>query len=170
MSATPRPARLSSTGEVVAILVASAAAWIALITIVGVLFFAVFIPVTVLGGRSEIPSDFPVYPGASLNSAFASHAGGCITVQASWSTGAGADRVTAFYQQQLSTGAWTLTDTRQSSSATVLYFKSSEGDSPQGYVSVEGSPYSSTTQILMTLDEATGAASSCHLLIGVAGS
>ena len=169
MSATPRPARLSSTGAVVAILMASAVTWVAVIAIVGVLFFAVFIPAVTFSGRGEIPGNFPVYPGAHLDSAFASRAGGCTTVDASWSTGDGAERVIAFYQQQLSTGAWTLTDTRQSGSATILDFKSSSGDNPEGYLAVESTPYSSATHISLTLAKTTTAVSNCHVLVGVAG-
>ena len=153
----------------VAILVASAAVWVALIVIVGVLFFAVFIPAVTFSGRGEIPGNFPVYPGAHLDSAFASRTGGCTTVEAGWSTGDGAERVTSYYQEQLSTGDWTLTDTRQSGSATILDFKSSSGDNPEGYLSVEATPYSSATHISLTLAKTTSAVSSCHVLVGVAG-
>jgi hypothetical protein len=154
---------------VVAILVASAVTWVAVIAVVGVLFFAVFIPAVMFGGRSQIPSDFPVYPGATLSSAFASRAGGCMSVDATWSTGDTASRVTSYYQEQLSTGDWTLTDTRPSGSATVFYFKRSAGEDPQGYLSVESTPYSSTTQITLTMEKSTSPNTACHPLVGVAG-
>jgi hypothetical protein len=152
---------------VVAILVASAAVWLILIAVVATLFFAVFIPGVQFGGRAEIPSDFPIYPGAHLDSAFATRAGGCTTVEAEWSTGDDATRVVAFYREQLSTGDWTLTDSTRSGSATVLDFKSSSGASPNGYLSVESTPYSSTTRIMMTVTKATSANTECHVLGGV---
>src|SRR4029077_10305490 len=86
MSATPRPSRLSKPGEVVAILVASALVWVVLIAVVATLFLTVFIPAVQFGGRGQIPAGFPVYPSATLDSAFASRSGGCTMVSAAWST------------------------------------------------------------------------------------
>ena len=170
MSATPRPARLSKPSEVVAILVASALVWVALIAIVATLFFAVFIPAVQFGGRGEIPADFPVYPSAQLDSAFASRSGGCTMVSAEWSTADSASGVLDFYRQQLSTGDWTLYDSKPLSDSTVLYFQSTSAPHRDGYLSVARQPFSSHTQITTTMAiPVTGSVSGCHVLVGVAG-
>src|ERR1700719_2227135 len=119
MSATPRPARLSKPSEVVAILVASAVVWVMLIALVATLFFTVFIPAVQFGGRGQIPSDFPVYPSARLDSAVATVSGRCTTVTASWSTPDDAASVVDFYRRELAAGDWTVTDTRPLSDSTV---------------------------------------------------
>ncbi len=150
-------------------LVASALVWVALIAVVAILFFAVLIPVAQFGGRGEIPGDFPVYPGAHLDSAFATRSGGCTTVEAVWSTGDDAARVGAFYQDELSSGDWTLTDSRQLRGATYFYFKSSLGPNPNGYLSVESTPYSSTTQITLTMEKATRVNTDCQVVVGMVG-
>lgn len=173
MSATPRSARLSKPGEVVAILVASAVVWVVLIAIVATLFFAVFIPAVQFGGRGEIPSDFPVYPGAHLDSAFASRSLGCTTVDAAWSTRDSASQIVDFYRERLATGAWALTDSRQLSDSTVLYFQSTAAPNREGYLWVTRQPYSSRIQITMnmvkTAPDTTRSVSECHVVVGVVG-
>jgi hypothetical protein len=175
MSATPRSARLSKPGEVVAILVASAVVWAVLITVVATLFFAVFIPAVQFGGRGEIPDDFPVYPGAHLDSALASRSPGCTTVDATWSTKDGASQVVDFYRERLSIGEWLITDTTPPSDSTVLYFRSTSIPNREGYLSVSRQPYSSQTQITMTMAKSAGgtpssvAVSRCHVLVGALG-
>lgn len=149
MSATPRPARLSSPGEVVAILVASAIAWMALIGLLFTLFFAVLIPALQYGGRGEIPSDFPVYPGAHLESAVASSFYGCTTVQATWSTSADPDAVTAFYQAGLSQGDWAVTSTASGRIA----FQSSSGPPRNGTVYISTNGVGSQTVIDLTMSK-----------------
>jgi len=169
MSATPRSARLSSPGEVIAILVASAAVALALAATVAILFFAVFIPAVQFGGRNEIPSDFPIYPGARLDSAIASDSGPCLSVTATWSTSDDAARVIAFYRHALATGPWTITDTRQEGAATIFYFQGTSGPARGGYLSVERQAFSDRTQISMSLERSTSsaeAASGCHTLVG----
>ena len=167
MSATPRPSRLSKPGEVVAILVASALVWVALIAAVATLFFAVFIPAVQFGGRSQIPADFPVYPNAQLESAFASRSGGgCTTVTATWSTSDNAASVLDFYRRQLSAGDWTVTD---SSRSTEIFFQSASAPSREGYVAVLSQPYSSRTYIDLTMaksEPGAGSVSACHVLVG----
>ena len=108
MSARPRSARLSSTGEVVAILVASAVAWTALIGALLVLFFGSLVPTLQYGGRSAIPSDFPVYPGAHLESAISTTTNRCSTVDATWSTSDGASQVVDFYTSRLPEAGYTI--------------------------------------------------------------
>src|SRR5256885_6022834 len=101
MSATPRAARLSSSGEVVAILVATAAVWLLLVGALLTLVFTVLLPDVQFAGRSQIPADLPVYPGASLETAFASSSPGCTTVQAGLVSSAGAGSAVKFYHPQL---------------------------------------------------------------------
>ncbi len=169
MSATPRPARLSKPGEVVAILVASAVVWVVLIAMVGTLFFAVFIPAIQFGGRGEIPADFPVYSSARLDSAIATVSGACTTVTASWSTGDDAAAVADFYRRELAAGDWTVTDTRPLSDSTVIYFQSASAPNREGYLSVSRQPFSSRTQITMTMAKSGSGASGCHVLVGAGG-
>jgi hypothetical protein len=170
MSATPRPARLSKPGEVVAILVASALVWVVLIALVGTLFFTVFIPAVQFGGRGAIPGDFPVYPNAQLDSAFATVSGRCTTVTASWSTTDSAANVTDFYRRELAVGDWTVTDTRPLSDSTVFYFQSTSAPNREGYLSVLTQPYSSRTYMSMTMAKSgAGSVSGCHVLVTSAG-
>ena len=169
MSATPRPARLSKPGEVVAILVASALVWALLIAIVATLFFTVFIPAVQFGGRGQIPGDFPVYPGAHLESAFASVSGRCTSVTATWSTSDNAASVIDFYRRELAAGDWTVTDSNRS---TEIFFQSVSAPSREGYVSVLTQPYSSRTYIALAMAKSgsgAGAVSGCHVLAGAAG-
>jgi hypothetical protein len=172
MSATPRPARLSKPGEVVAILVASALVWVALVGIVTTLLFTVFIPAIQFGGRGEIPGDFPVYPNAHLDSAFATVSGRCTTVTATWSTTDSAASVADFYRRELAAGDWTVTDTRPLSDSTVIYFQSTSAPNREGYLSVLTQPYSSRTYISMTMAKSgsgAGSVSGCHVLVSAAG-
>jgi len=166
MSATPRPSRLSKPGEVVAILVASALVWIVLIAAVATLFFAVFIPAVQFGGRNQIPADFPVYPNAQLESAFASRSGSCTTVTATWSTSDHAESVLDFYRRELSTGAWTVTGSNRS---TEIFFQSASTPNREGYVAVLTQPYSGRTYIDLTMaksESGAGSVSACHVLVG----
>lgn len=164
MSATPRSARLSKRGEVVAILVASAAVWVVLIVALGILFFAVFIPAVEFGGRAEIPSDLPVYPGARLQSAFATGLGNCTTVDATWSSSDSAATVSAFYHEALSTGHWTITGSTQENGTYLIDFRSTSEPLRGGYLSVESFAFSNPTQITMALEK-SGAqdGSACRL-------
>ena len=172
MSATPRSSRLSKPGEVVAILVASAAVWVVLVAVVATLFFAVFIPKVALSGQREIPGDFPVYPGAHLESAIATASAGCTTVTATWSTPDGPAAVTDFYRQHLAASDWTVTEFRALSDSTVIYFQSTSVPNREGYLSVASQPFSRRTNITMTVAKsATGpeTVSGCHVLAGAAG-
>jgi hypothetical protein len=172
MSATPRPARLSKPSEVVAILVASALVWVVLIAIVATLFFTVFIPAVQFGGRGQIPSDFPVYPSAQLDSAFATVSGRCTTLTASWSTPDSGASVVDFYRRELAAGDWTVTDTRPLSDSTVIYFQSVSAPNREGYLSVLTQPYSSRTYISMTMAKSgsgAGSVARCHVLVGAGG-
>jgi len=157
---------------VVVILVASAAVWVALIAIVATLFFALFIPTVELSGRNEIPGDFPVYPGAHLESAIATVSAACTTVTATWSTPDTPAAVTDFYRQQLGASDWTVTDWRSLSASTVIYFQSTSVPNREGYLSVSSQPFSRRTNITMTVAKSAtgpGPASGCHVLVGAAG-
>ena len=156
MSAIPRSARLSSPTEVVAILVASAIVWIGLIAALFAVLFFVLLPNLEFSGKSEIPKDIPVYPGAQLNSAFATKYGGCTTVEATWTTGDDSHRVVSFYSEQLSAGGWTVTDTRNRTGGTEIDFSSTSGPLRQGFVFVESPPYSNQTEINLTLYKSPG--------------
>ena len=170
MSATPRPSRLSKPGEVVAILVASALVWVVLIGAVATLFFTLFIPAVQFGARGEIPGDFPVYPGARLDSAIATVSGGCTTVTANWSTSDNGAAVLAFYRRELAAGDWTVTDSRSLSDSTVIYFQSTSVPNREGYLSVGSEPFSSRTHITMTVAKSgSTSVSGCHVLVGAAG-
>jgi hypothetical protein len=148
----------------VAILVATAAMWLALLTAVIVLFLTVFIPLVQFGGKGEIPSDFPVYPGAHLESATASGFGDCTRVDASWSTPDGVTAVAGFYRQELATGAWTVTGSQPRPGQLDLYFRSTTGLRRGGSVSVQSQPYSSTTLIALQMYKSTTrSASNCSL-------
>lgn len=147
MSATPRSARLSSPGEVVAILVVTGVAWVVLIGGVFTLFIAVLIPTLQFGGRGQIPSDFPVYPGAQLQSAYAISAGGCSSVEATWSTTADAAAVQAFYQQRLSSGDWTVT----SAGNGLIDFQSTSGPLRSGAVYIRTNEFARQTAIDLTM-------------------
>ncbi len=169
MSATPRAARLSSSGEVVAILVATAGVWLVLVGALVTLVFTVLLPAVQFSGRSQIPADMPVYPGASLESAFSSTSPGCTTVQAGWSSTANADSVVTFYQQQLAQGPWTLVQTKPVGNATLLYFRSTSGPDRAGYIEIQPLSVPLGTQITLTLDKARSVASTCHTAVGVTG-
>jgi hypothetical protein len=170
MSATPRQARLSKPTEVVAILVASALVWVLLIAMVATLFFAVLIPAVQFGGRGQIPGDFPVYPGAHLDSAIATVSATCTTVTANWSTPDDAATVTDFYRQQLELKDWTVTDSRSASGSTVIYFQSTSVPNREGYLSVSTQAYSSRTYITMTMAKSESTSvSGCHVLVGAGG-
>ena len=159
MSATPRSARLSSPGQVVAILVASAAVWIAIVATLVILFLSVFIPAVTLGGKGEIPTDFPVYPGAHLQSATASSLGGCTTVLASWSVSTSSGPVVSFYESGLATGAWTLTDSRQHLGAVDLSFESTSGPHREGVLTISSPPYDrAVTQVSLEMYKSPAAA------------
>ena len=142
----------------VAILVASAVVWIAIVVALLILFLNVFIPAVTLGGRGEIPKDFPVYPGAHLQSATASSVLGCTTVSASWSASTSAGPVITFYESGLATGAWSLTDSRKHLDAVDLSFESTSGPHRQGVVTITSTPYDrSITQISLEMDKASAA-------------
>jgi hypothetical protein len=147
MSATPRSARLSSPGEVVAILVATAAAWVVLIVLLFVALFTVLIPTLQYGGRGEIPNDFPVYPGAQMGSAYGVSAGGCTSVQATWSTSDGADAVQSFYEARLSSGDWTITSTSNGR----IDFKGTSGPQRTGTIYIRANEFAHETVIDLVL-------------------
>jgi hypothetical protein len=152
MSATPRPARLSQPGEVVAILIGSAIASFLLFAGVIVLFATVFIPTVQFGGRGEIPNDFPVYPRSHLESAFATGVGDCTNVSATWSTSDGVEAVTKFYQGELAAGTWRLTDTRDHSGEVDLYFESTSGSHREGSLTLRSGAYQeASTQIFLEM-------------------
>ena len=168
MSATPRSARLSSPGQVVAILVASAAVWIAIVATLLILFVNVFIPAVTLGGKSEIPKDFPVYPGAHPQSATASSLGGCTTVLASWSVSTSSGPVVSFYESGLATGAWTLTDSHVHLDGVDLSFVSTFGPRREGVLTISSSPYDrSTTQMSLEMRKSSPAANTECLFVQV---
>ena len=172
MSATPRSARLSRPGEVVAILIASAVIWLAVGIGLFTLFITVFIPLVQFGGRSEIPNDFPVYPGAQLQSATASGFNGCTTVTASWSTRDDPTTVTDFYKTALSEQSWTLIDTRQHLRSISFFFRGTGVQQREGWLTVETSSFAnSTTQISLELvKSAPRAVGECHVAVGIVGS
>jgi hypothetical protein len=168
MNATPRSARLSSPGEVIAILVGSGVISVAIFVGIIVIFTMVLIPSFVFGGREQIPSDLPVYPGAHLDSAFASGFGGCIDVSASWSTPASSDDVSGFYRTQLNTGPWTLTDTTPTRGGMDLLFTSTSGPHREGDITVirtAGGGSSISLELAKSTSSRT-AVSGCHVLAG----
>ena len=166
VSAVPRSSRLSSPGQVVAILIASAVFWVAVVTTVIVLFVNVFIPAVTLGGKGEIPADFPIYPGAHLQSALASNLGNCTTVDATWSTPDAPSSVISFYEDALATGAWSLTDTTRHLGSIELYFTSISGPHREGLLTVGPGPVqSSPTYFSLELYKLTGTANAnCRVL------
>ena len=171
MNATPRSARLSSPGEVVAILVGSGL--ISLLGLVGIiaLFVAVLIPAFEFGGKSQIPTDLPVYPGAKLDYAFASRLGDCTDLNATWSTPATASDVTAFYSSKLNTGAWTLTDTSPVNGGLDLSFTSTFGPHREGVIMVSRTA-GGGSEILLQFTKAASspsAVSECHIIVGQIG-
>jgi hypothetical protein len=171
MNATPRSGRLSSPGQVAAILVGSALTSIAVLAAVIALFVTVVIPGFEFGGKDQIPSDLPIYPGAQLQSAFASGSQGCTTVSATWSASAPASDVIDFYKSQLNAGAWTLTLAGASRGEFDLDFESTTGAHREGVIIVSSDP-SGRTDITLELVKSTStpkAVSSCHLVVGRIG-
>src|SRR5439155_24827793 len=136
MNATPRSARLSSPGQVIAILVGSALASIAVLAGIITLLVIVVIPGFEFGGKDQIPTDVPIYPGAQLQSAFASGFEGCTTVTATWSTPAPASDVIDFYKSQLNSGVWRVTISGTSRGDFYLYFDNTSGSQREGAISV----------------------------------
>jgi len=171
MNATPRSARLSSPGQVVAILVGSGL--ISLVLFVGIiaLFVAVLIPAFEFGGRDQIPSDLPVYPGAKLELAFANGFQGCTNVTANWSTADPAAEVDDFYRSELNTGPWTLTGASTTRGALDLAFASSSGPHREGVITVTstagGGSYISLD--LAKSSQSRSSVSDCHVLVGQTG-
>lgn len=139
MSATPRSARLSSPGEVVAILVATAVAWIVLIVLLFVGFFAFLVPTLQFSGRGDIPSDFPVYPGAQLGTAIASTVNRCTTVDATWSTDDSAAKVVDFYATALPQAGYAISPPAPGSGgAEIPFVNESEGVNGSLFISDRG--------------------------------
>lgn len=166
MSATSRPARLSSEGQVVAILVGTAVAGVALVATVFVLFVVVLIPFLQFGGKGEIPANFPVFPGAHLDSAIATSYAGCSAVDASWSTNAGESRVIAFYREELNSAGWTIVD--EPSGGNSIDFSSTSGQTHQGVLTVESGPEGST-YISVIFYTSSGASSNSRCVYGRTG-
>jgi fermentation-respiration switch protein FrsA (DUF1100 family) len=156
---------------VVWILVGSAVT--SLVVVVGIiaLFVTVVVPGFEFGGRDQIPSDLPVYPGAKLESALATGFQGCIDVSASWSTPAPEADVIDFYNSQLNTGAWSLTDTNRSRAGFHLSFESRTGAHREGVISVLANA-AGATSISLDLVKSTSSrtsVSSCHVVVGDTG-
>jgi len=172
MSAAPRSARLSSPGEVVAILIASAAVWAVVLALVLALFFTVFIPAIQFGGKGEIPTDFPVYPGAQLQSAMASGFSGCTTVSATWTTRDDAATVVGFYKQALSSSPWTITDTQSLVRSTTFYVESTGDQHREGALTVEAPSFANgSTYISLALAKSNQrVVGSCKVVVGTIGS
>lgn len=133
----------------VAILVASAAVWLCLVGLLGLLFFALIVPTLQYGGRGEIPTDFPVYPGAHLESAYSSSLSGCVSLEATWSTADDATAVVAFYNDRLAAGDWTITGVGNGR----IDFTSASGPPRSGTVYVRGNQYAKQTVIDVTMTE-----------------
>src|SRR6266576_7098482 len=138
MNATSRSGRLSSPGQVAAILVGSALTSIAVLAAIIALFVIVLIPGFQFGGKDQIPADLPIYPGAKLESAYASAIQGCRTVTATWSASAPATDVTDFYKSRLNAGSWTLTDAGTNRGDSYFYFESITGAHRVGAIVVSG--------------------------------
>ena len=171
MNATPRSARLSSPGQVIVILVGSALTSTAILAGVITLFVTVLVPGFEFGGKDQIPTDLPIYPGAQLQSAFADGFQGCTTVTATWSTSAPASDVIDFYKSQLNTGAWKLTDSGPSRGGFNLYFESTSGFHREGVITVfsgTGGPTDISLDLAKSISTQT-AVSSCHVAIGQTG-
>jgi hypothetical protein len=171
MNAIPRSARLSSPGEVVAILVGSGVISILMLAGVFALFVTVLIPAFELGGKAQIPSDLPVYPGAKLEHAFANGFGSCTNLDAAWSTPASASDVTDFYKSQLNTGAWTLTDTSPVRGGSDLSFTSSSGPHREGVITVSRTA-GGGSEISLEFTESIPSesrVSDCHIIVGRTG-
>jgi hypothetical protein len=171
MSATPRAARLSSPGEVVAILVASALVWWALIALVFTLFFTVFIPAIQFGGKGEIPSDFPVYAGAQLDSATASRFSGCTTVTAGWSSRDKVAKVIDFYKLALSSPPWTTTDVEQHTRSTSFYFEYLGNEHREGFLTVDSPTFTNApTEISLDMVKSRpNLVGGCKVITGTVG-
>ncbi len=171
MNATPRSARLSSPGQVIAILVGSALTSIAVLAGIITLFVTVVIPGFEFGGKDQIPPDLPIYPGAQLQSAFASGFQGCTTVTATWSTPARASDVIDFYKSHLNTGAWRVTSSGPSRGEFYLYFESTSGSQREGAITVF-SGIGGRTDISLDLAKSIStqtAVSSCQVVVGQTG-
>jgi hypothetical protein len=172
MNAIPRSARLSSTGEVIGILVGSAVSSVVILAGIITLFVTVVVPGFEFGGKDQIPADFPVYPGAKLESAFASEYEDCTTVTATWSTSAPPSQVIDFYRAQLNTGPWTLTDSSRGREGFDFDFHSNSGVHREGVVTVF-SRSEGGTQISLDLAKSRPptrtSVSSCHILAGQIG-
>ena len=171
MNATPRSARLSSTGQVIAILVGSAVTSVAILVTLITLFVTVLVPGLQFGGKDQIPADLPVYPGAQLNSAYAGGFQGCTTVTANWSTSASGSDVIDFYRSRLNNPPWTLTDSSRGRTGFDLFFESSDGAHREGVITVYSSS-SGPTDISLELAKPSStptSVSSCHLAVGQTG-
>jgi hypothetical protein len=169
MSATSRSARLSTPGEVIGILVASAATSLVVFGALITLFLTVFIPALVLGGKSEIPDDFPVYPGAQLESAFASGVEDCVTVDATWTTSDDVPSVVRFYKERLATGAWALTDSREHLGQIDLAFEGSSFPHREGSVTVSSESYQSGRTHISLVMRKSSAKANTECLFGTVG-
>ena len=135
------------------------------------LFVTVVVPGFEFGGKDQIPTDLPIYPGAQLQSAFADGFQGCTTVTATWSTSAPASDVIDFYKSQLNAGAWKLTDSGPSRAGFNLYFESTSGSNREGVITVFSGTRRATD---ISLDFAKSistqtAVSSCHVAVGQTG-
>jgi hypothetical protein len=149
---------------VILILVTTGVISVGMVVGVVALFASVLIPVAQYGGKSEIPSDLPVYPGAHLTSARANTADDCTTVGATWSTPAAAANVTEFYRLGLNSGAWTATDSGPSRYGFEVYFDSTSGPHREGVMTVRRYEKAASTTISVELYESGPRAdSSCSL-------
>ena len=171
MNATPRSARLSSPGQVIAILVGAALTSMVILAGLITLFVTVVVPGFEFGGKDQIPTDLPIYPGAQLQSAFADGFEGCTTVTATWSTSAPASDVIDFYKSQLNTGAWRVTSSGASRGEFYLYFESTSGSQREGAITVSsetGGPTDISLDLAKSISTQT-TVSGCHVVVGQTG-
>jgi hypothetical protein len=152
-------------------LVGSALTSIAVLAGIITLFVTVVVPGFEFGGKDQIPTDLPIYPGAHLQSAYADGFQDCTTVTATWSTSAPASEVIDFYKSHLNTGAWKLTDSGPSRGEFNLYFESTLGSHREGVITVfsgTGGPTDISLDLAKSMSTQT-AVSSCHLAVGHTG-
>lgn len=81
----------------------------------------------------QFPSDFPVYPGATIANSWSASGNDTQGVSVVWETDASIKDVSDFYNEKLSTGGWKVSGTFANDSSTTISF---EKDTTNGFVGI----------------------------------
>jgi cytoskeletal protein RodZ len=90
----------------------------------------------------QFPSDFPIYPGATIANSWSASGNETQGVSVVWDTDASIKDVSDFYNDKLSNGGWKVSGTFTNESSTTISF---EKDSTNGFVGITKGENGKTT-------------------------